>query len=95
MVTLDEAKKEYAWLGEVIGLESVGDYQIAIYREKELNSRNVFTGKILYAPYHNGKKLSVSCGSLESALITAIVWVNEGPNAHFDEFICKAMGIEQ
>jgi len=56
MKTLLEVKKELNWLGEVIDLQTIGKYQVATYKEKDFDTKEI-TGNLCYHGYVDGKDL--------------------------------------
>lgn len=89
MKTLAEVTKELNWLGEVVDLQTIGVYQIAIYKIKDFNTRKI-TENLGYHGYVNGKSLmSETFSTLEECLVCNIATARGDHNGDAGRYFMK------
>ena len=72
MKTLEEVTKELSWLGEVVDLQTIGIYQVATYKEKDFDTKEI-TENLCYHGYVNGEDLmNETFRTLEECLVCNI-----------------------
>lgn len=88
----------FPW-GPIDAIHCVGPYAIVEYRE----DRSTFTpasswqnhGRTLFAPYLDGRSVSESFLSLDSALVGAVAYRREGPNSQAAHYFDRMTGVQR
>lgn len=94
-LSLSQARKDNGWLGDIIAVHTVGEYDIVEYLHKPAGNSEDKTRKLHFTPYINGDRTSHSFMSLDAALVGAIAYKHEGPNTRADGYFMRAIGAEK
>lgn len=63
------------WLGPVVRIHTIGDYAFLEYEEKIFppnEGAGGLSGRNCFSLYHIGKRLSISCSSLDEAMLCSV-----------------------
>lgn len=80
----------FSW-GKVVAGHQIGRYGIIEYLERNMNSREL-SGRTLFHVYVDGRDQSVSCSSLDAALLAAVSLAHRC--SHAGEYMARMIGIE-
>ena len=92
MINYQEIKRtpsKFVW-GKIIKHHEIGNFAITEY-EEILNNKK--TDKIGFHIWINEKDMSISCNTLDEALIVALARKYDGTNSQAGHFICKILGL--
>lgn len=71
MLTMQQAKEDCGWLGEIVKLHHVGPYSFAEYVQKEISNSKT-NGQTFYSSFIDGNSTRHSHTTLDEALIYVI-----------------------
>lgn len=87
--------ERFHW-GPVDEIHQIGPYTIVEYRQDRSNfipSQQDGHGQTLFHVYVDGKDAHVSATSLDLALVSALVYRNDGPASRADVFIARTLNL--
>ncbi len=93
-MTMKDVVEDLSWLGEVVSLESIGDFQVAAYKPNKDDSGNV-NKKLMYHGYHEGERFATSYNSVEECLAGTIAKSYDGLNSRADKYFLVGIGFKR
>ena len=88
MKTSKQIENELSWLGQVIKINTIEDFQVATLLEKDFDSGEI-TKKVAYYPFYKGSQNSNGYSSMAEALVGIIATSRDGLNTEADKYFFK------
>ena len=90
----DEIREDLRWLGYVLQVYDVKDYQFVTYHARDLKT-NKLTDKIEYTAYYEGRRLNQSYHTIEGCMAGSMAVVNDGLNSQAGKFFARMIKITE
>jgi hypothetical protein len=91
-VTMQQVHEDCDWLGTVIAVHSIGEYDFVEYLSKPASNATDKTRRIAFSTYIGGERTSRSYSSLDEALVGVIARKYDGLNTQADRLFMRGIG---
>lgn len=91
-VTEQQARADNDWLGEFVGLHSIGDYDIVEYWSKPFSNDEDRREYLSFSTYIAGRRTGITYRSIDAALAGCIAIKHDGVNSQAGSLFIRSIG---
>ena len=91
-LAMQQAHEDCDWLGTIIAIHSIGEYDFVEYLSTPASNNADKTRRIAFSSYIGGERTCRSYSSLDEALVGVIARKYDGINTQADRFFMRGIG---